>query len=333
MKKYIFISIIAMTALFTSCEKILVEPTQDDTQTAVFEQTWKIINEKYSFLEYRKINWDSIGTVYRKKVTNEITDDSLFRVLDRMLYTLKDGHVNIVSPYHKSRFSKFYLDYVQNYDLGLLQRNYLTNPQLTGVFTHQNIKGIGYIRYGDFQDDFSEKQLDYLIETYKNSKGLIIDVRDNTGGSISNVYQMLNRFTDKQVLVAKVAFKNGKGRNDFSVPQETWLNPTPDSKKYLGKIVILTNRLCYSATSFFTAFAKNLPNVKLIGDKTGGGGGIPSSTQLSNGWTFRYSSTITTDPSGFNIENGVNPTIKIDMSKADIDKGKDSILERALSEF
>jgi hypothetical protein len=333
MKKYTFIAIIAAMGLFTSCEKILVEPTQEDTQTAVFEQTWKIINEKYSFLEYKKINWDSIGTVYRKKVTNEITDDSLFRVLDRMLYTLKDGHVNVISPYHKSRYSKFYLDYVQNYDLGLLQRNYLTAPQFTGVFVHQNIRGVGYIHYADFGDAFSEKQLDYLIDTYKNSKGLIIDMRGNTGGSISNIYQLLNRFTDKQVLVAKVAFKNGKGRNDFGTPQETWLNPTADSKKFSGKVVVLTNRLCYSATNMFVTFAKSLPNFKFIGDKTGGGGGIPSSTQLSNGWTFRYSSTITTDPSGFNIENGVNPTIKIDMSKADIDKGKDSILERALAEF
>jgi Peptidase family S41/Tricorn protease C1 domain len=333
MKKYSFLIIIAFIALFTSCDKILIEPTQESTPTAVFEETWNIINEKYSFLEYKKINWDSIGKVYRPKVTNTISDDSLFNVLDKMLYTLKDGHVNIFSKYHKSRYGKFYLDYSQNFDLGLLDRNYLTAVKRTGIFTHQNIRGVGYIRYADFSDAFSESQLDYLIDTYKDSKGLIIDVRDNTGGDINYVFQILNRLTDKQLLVGKVAFKNGKNRNDFGIPQETWLNPTADSKKYLGKVVILTNRLCYSSTNMFATFAKNLPNVTLVGDKTGGGGGIPSSTQLSNGWSFRYSSTITTDPSGFNVENGVDPKIKIDMSKADIDKGKDSILEKALSLF
>jgi hypothetical protein len=55
--------------------------------------------------------------------------------------------------------------------------------------------------------------------------------------------------------------------------------------------------------------------------------------QLSNGWMLRYSSTITTDAKDFNFENGVPPTVKVDMSKADADKGKDSILEKALEAF
>jgi C-terminal processing protease CtpA/Prc len=80
----------------------------------------------------------------------------------------------------------------------------------------------------------------------------------------------------------------------------------------------------------FVAFMKGLKNVTVVGGKTGGGGGLPTATELSNGWILRVSGSITLDRNGFNIENGVEPDVKIDMSKADIDKGKDSILEGGL---
>jgi hypothetical protein len=333
--KYNFLIVFfALIILFSSCEKALVEPTQDSSQTAIFEQTWTAIDQKYSFLEYKKINWDSIGIVYRKQVSNSISDDSLFAVLDKMLYTLKDGHVNVSSPFHRSRNWSWYLDYNQNYDAGLLERNYLGNWKTTGPFEHQRLKNVAYVHYSSFSKDISEDQMDYLIDTYKDAKGLIFDIRDNGGGSVANVFTLLKRMAAKSTLVGKIYEKNGVKHTDFAAAHEIWANISSSSKSFSDKkIIILTNRNCYSAASFFPAMAKALPNVTTMGDWTGGGGGLPTSQQLSNGWMLRYSSTITTDAKDFNFENGVPPTVRIDMSKADIDKGKDSILERALSEF
>jgi hypothetical protein len=333
--KYNFLIVFfVLIMLFSSCEKALVEPTQDSAQTAIFEQTWKAIDQKYSFLAYKNINWDSIGNVYRKQVSNSISDDSLFAVLDKMLYTLKDGHVNVFSPFNKSKNWSWYLDYNQNYDEGLLERNYLGNWKISGPFTHQRIKNVAYIYYGSFSSDISEDQMDYLIDTYKDAKGIIIDIRNNHGGSISNAFTLLKRMTDKAALIGKIYEKNGVKHTDFAAAHDIWVNPKAGSKTFADKkIIILTNRTSYSAASYFPAMAKALPNVTTMGDWTGGGGGLPTSQQLSNGWMVRYSSTITTDAKDFNFENGVPPTVKIDMSKADFDKGKDSILERALSEF
>jgi hypothetical protein len=331
--KYSFLLICAF-ALFSSCEKILVEPTQDSTPTAIFEQTWTAIDQKYAFLDYKNLNWDSIGAVYRKQVSNSISDDSLFAVLDKMLYTLKDGHVNLKSDFNRSRNWSWYLDFPQNYDEGLLQRNYLGNWKTTGGFSHQRIRGVAYIHYGSFSSDISEDQLDYIVDTYKDAKGVIFDIRDNGGGSISNAFAIMKRLTDKATLIGKIYDKNGAKRKDFSPAHEIWLNPDANSKKLADKkIIVLTNRQCYSAASYFPAMVKALPNVTTMGDWTGGGGGLPTSLQLSNGWMLRYSSTITTDAKDFNFENGVPPTVKVDMSKADADKGKDSILEKALGEF
>jgi C-terminal processing protease CtpA/Prc len=157
-------------------------------------------------------------------------------------------------------------------------------------------------------------------------------LRSNGGGSVANISKLVSRFTDKRFLAWKEAEKSGPGKQNLTAFKETYIDPKGD-KKYLRPVIILTNRRCFSATTLCVAAMLNLPNVKVIGDWTGGGGGGPSSTQLPNGWVVRYSSTITLMPNGFNIENGTPPTIKQDMTKEDEAKGIDSIIERALREL
>ena len=60
-----------------------------------FDQLWKIIDEKYCFLDYKDIDWDAIGTEYRSRLYPEMSNQELFGVLNDMLYELKDGHVNL----------------------------------------------------------------------------------------------------------------------------------------------------------------------------------------------------------------------------------------------
>ena len=65
-----------------------------------------------------------------------------------------------------------------------------------------------------------------------------------------------------------------------------------------------------------------LPNVTLIGDQTGGGGGLPINNELPNGWRYRFSSTRTIDADGHNIEFGVKPDITVALDSADLANGK-----------
>jgi C-terminal processing protease CtpA/Prc len=76
-----------------------------------------------------------------------------------------------------------------------------------------------------------------------------------------------------------------------------------------------------------------LPNVTIIGDQTGGGGGLPTSYQLPNGWTYRISTTYTSLPSGLNIEKGVPVDFQQVMDPANEALGKDDIIEKAFSLF
>jgi len=339
----IFLFAITLT-LLSACEKLFIQPDPKATPTECFESMWTRIDEKYAFLEYKNINWDSVKTAFAPKFNDNMNDIQLFKTLDTMLYLLQDGHVNMYAPFNTSRNWEWYLGYPQNFNFSVLQRNYLQdNYYITGPFWNQlfkyNNKKIGYMYYGSFSSNFSDYQLSYVLSRFETTDGIIIDVRDNGGGITNNTNLLMNRFIKQKTLVGRSYDKIGKGHSDFGVAYEIYGEPSKNKKgepllQILDKpIVILTNRSCYSACNSFVGFMSTLPNVKIIGDQTGGGGGLPTSYQLPNGWVYRFSSSYTALPDGFNIELGVPVDIKQDMDPANEQAGKDDILERAFLEF
>ena len=94
-------------------------------------------------------------------------------------------------------------------------------------------------------------------------------------------------------------------------------------------MVVLTNRGSFSSANDFACIMKPLENVTLMGDTTGGGGGMPMSSELPNGWVVRFSSAPTFDADTNHIEFGVAPDIRLDMKEEDIRAGIDTYIESA----
>ena len=80
---------------------------------------------------------------------------------------------------------------------------------------------------------------------------------------------------------------------------------------WLKPVIVLVNQGVYSAANDFTLRMKGLPQVRIIGVKTGGGGGLPMSSELPNGWAVRFSSSRTYDADGADIEQGIAPDIAL----------------------
>ena len=334
---YTYIFLLSALLGFSSCEKMLMEKESDGNALDNFETISNVISEKYSYLELKKINWDSIVDANRVKVRDGMNLIEEFDIYDKMLYALKDGHVNLNSGFDLSRNWQWYLGYPSNFSYDLVERNYLGNNYfisgglkhkiLTEDYENEEIPRYGYIYYKSFSRGLS--YIDF-VKSYMNAhnvKGLIIDVRDNGGGYLKNAKKFADNFTDENKVGYQVYYKSGPGHNEFDKPITT--NIEPKGEKFSKPVIVLTNRQCYSSTSFFVTMMKEIPNVTILGDVTGGGAGLPVDYILPNGWILRYSTTRATDKDGVDFELGVEPDEYLDMKEADISRGIDTLIERA----
>ena len=74
---------------------------------------------------------------------------------------------------------------------------------------------------------------------------------------------------------------------------------------------------------------KCMPTVKVVGDRTGGGSGLPFNATLPNGWTVRFSACPMYDRNRQQTEFGIDPDYYVALSEADYVKGEDSLIEFA----
>ncbi|MEY8685578.1 S41 family peptidase [Bacteroides sp. AN502(2024)] len=328
------------------CLPILAGCIKEDTYAndpqGNFEQLWKIIDEQYCFLDTKGIDWDAVHDQYSKLINPTISNDDLFDILSNMLYVLKDGHVNLSSAKRTSFYDEWYQGYDWNYREDILYQTYLGSAS-KGYYTSAGLKykifdnNIGYIRYESFSSGVGDGNLDEVLLYLATCNGLIIDVRDNGGGNLTNSTRIAARFTNEKILTGYIQHKTGPGHNDFSKMKPIYLEPS-NSIRWQKKVVILTNRRCYSATNDFVNAMRsinkendNIEDKKIvqIGDRTGGGSGLPFSSELPNGWSLRFSASPHFDRNKQPLEEGIEPDIKINISESDQLEGKDTLIEEA----
>lgn len=329
MFKTVFI-LFVLLQLLLSCEKAFIENDMANTYENNFELLWTTIDGKYSFFEYKNINWDSIYHVYQPKINNGISERQFFDILASMLFELRDGHVNLYSDFDSSRNWDWYTPYPVNFNLTLLNFYYFKLEFITtGPFKSTVRDSVGYVYISSFAQQVSEQDIDHIIGMYSGLKGIVIDVRSNSGGLSNNGKIIASRFADKKRLVSWYRYKTGPGHGYFSEPQPNYVRPE-GKIQFTKPVVVLTNRRTYSATNDFVLNMTAFPHVTIMGDKTGGGGGTPYDYELLNGWRYRFPRTQTLAPNGFNIENGIDPNINVNLTRNDEERGIDTIVEAAI---
>ena len=328
MKKGLKYSILCILCFFCSPGCIEIKEFENSPR-GNFEALWKIMDEQYCFFEYKEIDWQNVYHAYSSRINDQMGNEALFLVLNEMLQELKDGHVNLSSPFNIGRYWKWFEDYPINFYPHLID-NYLGTDYLISSGIRYKIleDNIGYMYYGDFSSGLGETNLDYIIDKLAICKGIIIDVRDNGGGLLSNSEKLASRFVNEKTLVGFIQHKTGKGHQDFSEPHPRYIEPN-GRLRYQKPVVVLTNRSCYSATNDFVNSMKNCPNVTIIGDRTGGGSGLPFSSEIPNGWSVRFSACPMYDPNMNHLEFGIDPDQSVDISDEDAKRGIDTIIEAA----
>ena len=321
--------VLALAICITSTSSCYREETVDNSPMGNFEALWKILDEGYCYFTYKNIDWDEVYYKYKQQISSNMSSEELFDVLGEMTRELRDGHVNLASSWNLARYWEWYQDYPRNFD-ETIQDNYLGKDyRIAGGIKYKILEdNIGYIYYENFASPIGDGNINHILKHLELCDGIIIDIRNNGGGNITNSSKLASHFIEEELITGYIMHKKGPSHDSFSNPYPIKLSPAKGIRWQEG-VALLINRHTYSAANDFTNNMSLLDNVTLIGDRTGGGGGLPFTSELPNGWTLRYSASPHLDANKEHIEFGIDPDIKVDMNNLDKMQGKDTIIETA----
>ena len=328
MKRLIAIGCVLLVALL-GCEK---GSEYDPSPRENFETLWRIMDENYCFFSYKEIDWDEVHDRYSVQLTDTMNQFELFDLMADMLAELKDGHTNLYSSFDMSRYWEWYEAYPRNFDEEV-QKNYLGKDyRMAGGMKYTILPkdSIGYIHYKSFSAAVGEGNLNHIFYHFKDCRGLILDIRENSGGSLTYADRIASRFMEKEMLVGYMQHKTGKGHDDFSTPYPLYLKPS-EYIRWLRPVVVLTNRHCFSAANDFVQKVRVMPYVTVMGDTTGGGSGFPFMSELPNGWCVRFSASPLLDVQKRHTEFGIEPDSVVHLLPQDVERGVDTLIESAIS--
>ena len=177
---------------------------------------------------------------------------------------------------------------------------------LKSVRNHLLTPDIGYVRISSFQSKTDEDLASALeeIEGGRALKGLVLDIRNNPGGLLTQAIKVSDLFLDSGLIVST------KGRND-SQDMEVPANKNENPRNY--PIIVLVNGGSASAAEIVAGALQDNKRALVLGTKTFGKGSVQTILPLSDGSGLRLTTAKYYTPSGKSIQlSGITPDIKVE---------------------
>ncbi|MBE6308576.1 MAG: peptidase S41 [Bacteroidales bacterium] len=329
MRKILAYILILPAILLTGCVK---EDEYSNNAMGNFDALWNIIDERYCFFEHAAnefgLDWYAVYHKYLPAAMAAGDEAALFDIMGEMLRELRDGHVNLTSYYGTTYYWDWNLDHPLNFS-DSIQRNYLGHDfrYSNGIKYTMLPDEVAYMYVGSFENSLSSNNISVMLRNMSGAKGLILDIRNNGGGQLTSAEKLAGHFVCNKTHCGYIQHKTGKGHNDFSSPEPLYIEP--EGTIWARPVVLLTNRGVYSAANHFVMLMKPLPQVVVLGDRTGGGSGLPLCSTLPNGWTVRFSACPILDINGQHTEFGIAPHKELHITSEDWNNGRDTMIEEA----
>lgn len=328
--KKLLLPLLLLPLALGSC---ITEDVPDNTAAGNLLSLWQTLDERYCFFPDKEkeygLDWDSVYAKYSRRVSYVSSTEQLFEVCDSMLRNLRDGHVNLIAAHNTARYWEWFENYPANYS-DSIERIYLgTDYRMTAGIKYRILPDhIGYMRVSTFENGLGSGNLSEIFRYFAPCEAVIVDVRSNSGGLLTSAAKLAGCFVNEKTRVGYMCHKTGPGHNDFSSREPLYVSPA-EGIRWQKPVAVLTNRNTYSAANSFVMYMMFLPKVVTVGDRTGGGAGMPFSSELPNGWTVRFSACPMYDVEGNCTEGGIDPDVRVNIVSDDYDSGVDTIIERA----
>jgi Peptidase family S41 len=190
---------------------------------------------------------------------------------------------------------------------------------------------IGFIAIAGWSDPKVSTECGEALEQMRDTRGLIVDVRLNGGGSEPLAEKFAGRFLEKEFVYAYSQFRNGPSHTNLTgkierraVPHGPW--------RYGRPVLLLIGQKCMSSNESFIGMMTGDPQMMTMGDHTCGSSGNPEMVQLPLEMTVSVLQWIDYLPDGTVLdEHGFQPQIPFEPARGAFEGDRDDLLTAALA--
>ena len=299
---------------------------------AIVTNAWNIVNTEYPMFVIReKLDWDAIGSKYLDQAKKVRTTQEVGNIVARMLSHLRDGHVWV--KLNGKHLPVFKVPHTLNVNRNtkiygrFLERIQPVGRRLVWARTKEDI---GYIMIQSWSGANLPNQFDDVMEQMRATRGLILDVRWNSGGDSELAKYVAARFVDTPRVYSTYRYRNGPKRTDLTEEIEQTLSPR-GPWRYDRPVILLMGQGCLSACESFCAMMAACPNVATMGDHSRGSTGFPIPFKLDGGIEIFIPQWIAYLPDGQVIDGqGVLPDVPFTPKPGSFTGDRDELLSMAL---
>lgn len=196
---------------------------------------------------------------------------------------------------------------------------------------------VAYVAINSFADDGVEKEFERALPDLRRSDGVVLDVRENAGGSGVVAYDIIGDLSDRDFSTPRWRSREYIATFRAWGTAGGWYEQKPETAMWKGKgaeslakpVVLLTGPRSLSATDVFAETFKSIGRGPVVGEPTGGGVGDPLAFALPGGGTARVS---TSGEVGRGIVGvGVIPDVVVPRTAEDYLAGRDAALEAGIA--
>jgi carboxyl-terminal processing protease len=302
---------------------------------SLFEIVWTTFDEHYAFFAERGVDWSAARSAGLAALPADAGDDALFAVLSQALAPLRDLHVRVQAGprlFVSGRPPAPAADpdgLVPRYAhlVPALKRFLKDGPLVEDLRSTANDQlwwgrvgpDVGYIALPtlwdfsgqtdtdqDRESAAADAAMDEVLAALRDTRGIVLDLRVNSGGSDAVGFAIAGRFADRE----RVAFtKQARHGSGLTPSYEVRVQPSA-RERFAKPVVVLAGALTASAAEVMVLGLRVLPQVTVLGQRTLGVFSDTLYRRLPNGWEFTVSNEVYRAPDGALFEGvGIPPQV------------------------